>query len=176
MVIWLYFELSNTSSVIWNTLYWILLGLNVVFNLVSCWALGVSFKRMITLKEESKNLVVNYKMMTAHMVSYAIFILSLALYVTSLSGLLNRKTASGLTDFIAICSVISQGLLMLIFCTITKQAKVSKIKSQLLLAEDKNLELNSDESDEESIENYRIYCNQGGHKLLIVTSTDQMIL
>jgi hypothetical protein len=131
---------------------------------------------MIILKEDSKNLIVNYKMMTAHIVSYAVFILSLALYFASLSGTGNSATASGLADFVAICSLISQGLLIAIFCGITKQAKISKIKSQPLLAEDESLKVSSDDSDEESIENFRIYCNQGGHKLLLVTSTDQMIL
>lgn len=85
-MIWLWFELNGTDSLAWSIVFWVLLSLNVFFNLASCWALGDSFKRMIALKDDSKNLVVNYKMMIAHIVSYAVYILSLALYFGALAG------------------------------------------------------------------------------------------
>ena len=139
MVIYLKEDLSGTEDTALNTIWWIAVSLIVISNLISCWALVDSFRRMISSKGASKNLVVNYKMMTAHVVSYAIFIFALFLYFLSLSGIGNKAATSVLTDSVAVFSVLSQGLLMLIFVAITKQAKASKIKSQTLLQEDESL-------------------------------------
>ncbi len=107
MVIYLKEDLTAEESLTANVIFWMALGLNVIFNLISCWALVDGFRRMVNLKEASKNLIVNYKMMTAHVVSYAIFILALAIYFFSLSGAGNSETNSALTDLVAICSAIS---------------------------------------------------------------------
>ncbi len=114
-------------------------------------------------------------MMTAHVVSYAIFIFALFLYFLSLSGIGDRAATSTLTDLVAIFAVLSQGILMLIFFAITNQAKDSRIKSQTLLHEDIKLQ-SSFESEESFDENLTIESNQGGNRIFAVGHPDKMIL
>jgi len=81
------------------------MGLVVILNVVSCYVLGDSFKRMVSLSEQSRNLIVNYKMMYAHIVSYAMFIISWTLYLASSFGLKSTLTSTFLDLYVVLSCV-----------------------------------------------------------------------
>jgi len=64
-----------------NALFWTGNYAIVLINLASCVVLAVAFKRISRQAEEIPNLLVNRRMMAAHLVSYALFVVSIGIFV-----------------------------------------------------------------------------------------------
>ena len=96
--------------------------LNLGFNIFACFVLGDSFYRVYKLTKGNSDLQINSGMMLAHILSYALFIIAMFLFlfglcVGSKSALFYSRTFNTLTG----AATASQLILIAIFNIICKQ-------------------------------------------------------
>jgi hypothetical protein len=114
-VIWTYINLTlDYSNVSLEMAFWITDWFGVAVNIVSCTVLGVSFMRLSNYANKNPKVMINRKVMAAHVLSYSIFILTLGILVVSME-IIEAQMYSYMVVTATTTSALSQFLLIFIF-------------------------------------------------------------
>ena len=117
MVLLLIIELNDDEGLGILICFYLFFWIKIVFDSFSCWVLFDAFRRITTFSTTG-NLLLDSGVVRLHLVSYAVFILSLLLFYAANIGTPPAWFVTSMTVFFAVATLISQLLLIKIFNSI----------------------------------------------------------
>ncbi len=139
-----------SEGVFVNVLFFFSLWTQLLIDVLSCYILWDSFRRIKGFSKDNESIDVNENMVRLHIVSYSLFLVSLLLYFGSYA-MPSTDLVSFMTALVSITNTISQAILGYIFLCIcnSKKAQIQLKPTKINPSETGTFDDSDDSSSEE---------------------------